>query len=252
VAPGLLPDLPVHLETVVLLVLADGRLGLGVERALLADLLDATGSGGAWAPRSAREGWKMTQKKDLKRRVRERMEKTGERYAAALRQVKSKAKVKHEPGLEADQYLLKSPLRCQLVASRTVYRWALADGGRRLSERFAQVVKALDGDPAGVLFQRVIAGQQARPGADVRVMALDFKERLAERLRYARRLDLGLRGVSTDGCMLAFDYDGQLVVASISLFAADPTVTLDSGEELRASRDAMAPFLARLVVPRAG
>src|SRR5689334_15374199 len=89
---------------------------------------------GHW--RAGDEGFPMTQKKDLKRRVRERMEKTGERYAAALRQVKAKATAEEEPELEADSYLLKAPIKCQLMASRSVYRRVFADQGARLAARF--------------------------------------------------------------------------------------------------------------------
>jgi hypothetical protein len=114
------------------------------------------------------------------------------------------------------------------------------------------VVAALEGDPAGVLFQRAAAGQRVDPEADARFAVLRWRERLSERLRYARRLDLGLRGVSTDGCMLAFDYDGRLVVASISAFGfpGAVTVSLDTGGEFLEARDVFDGALPRLIARR--
>src|SRR5262245_10741874 len=147
------------------------------------------------------EGAAMTQKKDLKHRVRERMAKTGERYASALRQVKAKV----EPGLEADSYSLKAHaeaagLRCQLMASRVVCRRVRADGGARRAARFAAVVAALEGDPTGVLFRRAASGHRVDPEeTGNRFAVVRWRERLSARLRYARRLELGLRGVSADG-----------------------------------------------------
>lgn len=187
----------------------------------------------------------MTQRKDLKRRVRDRMAKTGERYAAALRQVQAKV----EPELEADSYLLKSPLRCQLVASREVYRRVLPDQGAALAERFAQVVRALEGDPSGVLFRRAAAGELAEPRPAVAV--LRWRERFSERVRYAQRLELGLRGVSADGCILAFEDEGRLVVASLALFSSWTTVNLETAEEFLQAREALDLFRG-LPLPRAG
>ncbi|HYV47069.1 MAG TPA: hypothetical protein VFA20_19560 [Myxococcaceae bacterium] len=193
----------------------------------------------------------MTQKKDLKRRVRERMAKTGERYAAALRQVKAKVESSPEPGLEADSYLLESPLRCQLMASRDVYRRVLADRGARLVARFAEVVNALEGDPAGVLFRRAVRGEPVELQRDVRVAMLNWRERVAERTRYARRLELGLRGVSADGCILAFDHDGQPLVASLSVFPRWTTVSLETAAEFLETREAVELFRG-LILPRVG
>jgi len=191
----------------------------------------------------------MTQKKDLKRRVRERMAKTGERYAAALRQVKDK--VTPEPELEADSYLLESPLRCQLMVSRDVYRRVLPDRGARLVARFAEVVNALEDDPAGVLFRRVARGEPAEQQRDVRVTMLRWGERVADRTRYARRLELGLRGVSADGCILAFDHDGQTLVASLSVFPRFTTVSLETASEFLETRDEL-DLLRGLVLLRVG
>lgn len=179
----------------------------------------------------------MTQKKDLKRHVRERMAKTGERYAAALRQVK--AKVEPEPELEADSYLLESPLECRLMASRDVYRRVLADGGARLVARFAEVVNALEGDPAGVLFRRAARGEPVDIQRDVRVAMFHWQERVSERTRYARLLELGLRGVSAGGCILSFDFEGQSLVASLSAFPRWTTISFETTAELLETREAM-------------
>jgi hypothetical protein len=189
----------------------------------------------------------MTQKKDLKRRVRERMAKTGERYAAALRQVTAKV----EPELEADSYLIKAPFKCQLMASREVYRRVLADQGAGLAARVAEVVKALESDPAGVLFQRAVAGEVPGPRRDPAVLVMRWGERLAERARYVRRLELGLRGVSGDGCILTFDFGGEVVVASLSLWPKWSTISLETREEFLQAREAL-DFLRSVPIPRVG
>src|SRR5262249_55225450 len=123
----------------------------------------APGAGGMGIRRAGDRGASpMTQKKDLKRHVRERMAKTGERYATALRQVKAKVEV--GPDLVAASYLLKAPwLKCLVTASREVYRAAWADEGAKLLERFAEVLALLEGDPTAVLFRRVVAGEGVHP-----------------------------------------------------------------------------------------
>jgi hypothetical protein len=58
----------------------------------------AAGATGAWVPQPPRcEERQMTRNKSFKGRVRARMDKTGERYATARRQLVAKATAKEEP-----------------------------------------------------------------------------------------------------------------------------------------------------------
>ena len=169
----------------------------------------------------------MTQQKDLKRRIRERMEKTGESYTAARAHVLA---VRDEPVTvtpppspvarvvpddrapvaipvvelhDATAVATELGLRCRVLVASEM----LALEPRRLLERLRDVLLATGDDPAlAILRQGVLYGRCPRP----------LKWQLEELRQYVTRVRAGVGGPGPGGWMLAFVIDGRTVLATLS------------------------------------
>jgi len=155
----------------------------------------------------------MTQRRDLKRRVRERQAKTGESYTAALYQVQAQREPAFPVVELADVSAAGEPLglRCR-VAMFPALLAKLAPA--RALERLRDVLLATEGDPATALLRAaVLRGEHAT--FRLSLSALD------EDRRFLARVGSGLGGVSHSGRVVALSIDGEMV-----LFLLWPTPTI--------------------------
>lgn len=161
----------------------------------------------------------MTDRRDLKRRVRERMERTGESYMTALRHVKaaretdapdtSKPAGEPIPYVELDD--LTDVAQSFGITCRVVRYPSVADIDPReaLAALCLLLGKTRD-DKAFDLFRDVlIAGERPR-------IRLDYH--VEETLHFAQRLRAGIGGISNGGHLLAMHIDGKTRGSQLVLF----------------------------------
>lgn len=216
----------------------------------------------------------MTRKKDLKKRVRERMRRTGERYTTALARVRDEAEP--EPSsivlelFDVSQRAAAAGCTCAVRLSPGVTT-LLPDGGDidALLARLVALLRATAGDADTAALRAIVlegGGERTVPwGPRLGGSALQgIKEYLAVSLRHIERLEAGLRGVRADGLALPFDLvrDGARLALCATVFPVRTTgvliETIDEliarGPSLRESLDSLeAGDLFRslaLVVPR--
>lgn len=170
----------------------------------------------------------MTQQKDLKRRIRERMENTGESYTTARAHVLAErpepvtvappppspvARVIPEdrapPAIpvvelrDLTQEAAELGLRCRVLVATD----ALGVDPRRSLERLKEVLLATADDPALELMRAaVLWGRVPRP----------LRWEMAELRQYVIRVRAGIAGPSPGGWMLAFVVDGETLLATLS------------------------------------
>ena len=166
----------------------------------------------------------MTQQKDLKRRIRERMEKTGESYTTARAHVLGKrppAQVSPPPPspiaaalgasrgpaisvvepVDVTEEAIALGLKCKVLASDGVIV-------RRALERLQDALVSTDDADLEPLRAVALRGERPRPAQwwldDVR--------------RFLVRARAGIAGVGPNGWLLAYVVDGELVLANVSLW----------------------------------
>lgn len=193
----------------------------------------------------------MTVKRDLKRRVRERQQKTGERYTTALAHVLRQARgdmSERSIEIEMEEVTERAQaagLRCRAFLSPELSKWKDA----KLFERLREVLAATEGDPGTERFRRVLlrgekedalAGQLLKhfPGTAL------LKQWAAAR-SFATNLRAGIRGPSRDGLMIAYDLPlpgrAPLTVVAVLIppFKGDQSTLLLSDSATWAERDSL-------------
>jgi hypothetical protein len=194
----------------------------------------------------------MTQQKDLKRRIRERMEKTGESYTAA------RAHVLRERAVEVAPPPATSPMAEGLGENRgpTI---AVVEPVEVTEEAVALGLKckvlATDGIPARRALQRLHDALVTTDDVDLepfRMVALRGRRpvparwSIAEARKFLARARAGIAGVGPNGWLLAYVVDGELVLASISLWrGGTPTIWLRRAEKAAVDEVALAAITLR-------
>ena len=153
----------------------------------------------------------MTVKRDLKRRVRERQEKTGERYTTALSHVLKQARgdmSERSIEIEMEEVTERAEaagLRCRAFLSPELSRWK----DQKLLERLRDVLIATEGDPGTERFRRVLLrGEREEELADRMLKhfaGTTLVKQWAAARSFATNLRAGIRGPSRDGLMIAYD-----------------------------------------------
>jgi hypothetical protein len=169
----------------------------------------------------------VTRKKNLKKKIRARMEKTGESYTAAQAQVrKTKAddplrtaldRLHTNRGHDATAAAATMGYRCQVAVSETIWDWRKDPVSRtamlaELCERFLEIVRAPASLTTHVLFRQAIAGKlepvmAANKELDlsgVRGLILERQEAAAELTRELK--SGGAMTVSRDGRLTMFGF----------------------------------------------
>ncbi len=151
----------------------------------------------------------MTEKKDLKKRVRARQRKTGERYTTALAQL-SMPRIAELPDASAEARA--EGLRCTAIVSQALR--ALGDL-RPLFGRVREMLEALEAEACGPLLR----GESAP-----RVMPAlrDF----IEARRFLSQVRAGARGLSRDGRAFALLWSGHVVVGAVVWLPKKPMLQL--------------------------
>lgn len=154
----------------------------------------------------------MTQQRDLKRRIRERMAKTGESYTAARSQI-----VEHKPPvipviepIDVTEEAVALGLKCKALAIDGI------DARRALGRLHDVLVSTDDADLEPL---RAVALWGRRP--------VPARWSIAEARKFLARARAGIAGVGPNGWLLAYLVDGELVMASVSLSRGGvPTIWL--------------------------
>lgn len=147
----------------------------------------------------------MTKKKDLKKRVRARQEKTGESYTAALAQLR-RVRIPEAPGATIEAQA--AGFRCEAVVSSKLR--ALGDL-RPLFTRLRELLEGLGAEACGPLLR---GEQTPRRVPQVRDMI--------EARRFFMEVRTGKRGLGPDGRLVAFEWGGLTVLAAVSLIWRKP------------------------------
>jgi hypothetical protein len=201
----------------------------------------------------------MTVKRDLKRRIRERQEQTGERYTAARRAVLAqRPRVPVVELVEVTAAGRRNGLACRVLLFPELIGRVDHDV---LLRRIGEVLRATEDDPATrILREVVLHGGRPRLGPTA-AMA-----RLHAARRFAKRAAAGIGGVCESGLMLAIGVDGVAgpltVVALVSTLPdvpvavashRQPTLILRSADGLhRDVLDAQAWLWSRLGASHGG
>lgn len=169
----------------------------------------------------------MTSKRDLKRLVRERQAKTGERYTTALGHVKGKKAPAAIPVVEMvdlGEQAARLGLKCRVLMTPDLTRAC----GLAAIEKLRDALHATQEDPATRRFRAVaLAGERRMPDRG------SPRELLAEGRRFMTRARAGIGGVSEAGSLLALHVasrgDVQTVVCMIWLMNVPTTVPAPVG-----------------------
>ena len=164
----------------------------------------------------------MTRKKDLKKRIRARMEKTGERYTAARAQLRS-AQIAEAPDATAEA-------RAEGFRGRAFVSQKLRDVGdlRPLFARLREMMEALGASACGPLFRGEPAPRRIPQMSD-----------LIEARRFLHSRELGM---SRNGRFFALSWEGRLVVGAVQLMSGrEPVLQLGIPDDrLRTWPDSLA------------
>jgi hypothetical protein len=162
----------------------------------------------------------MTAKKDLKRRVRDRMERTGERYTEALEHMKAEAAgARPEAG---DAAARRPSLIEQAPPAHDLAALATREGFEcraQVPERQWAAIEKTEGDPQAwfrSVFERLrqlLVASIGEPGPDAmraylvqnRGFGASTAGALWSFMPFMRKVDSGVRGISPDGTIAAID-----------------------------------------------
>jgi hypothetical protein len=193
----------------------------------------------------------MSQQKDLKRRIRERMEKTGESYTTARAHVMRERPVEVAPPppspiaealgpdrgsgiavvepVDITEEAVALGLKCKALAT---------DGipGRRALQRLHDVLVTTDDVDLEPL--RMVALRGRRP--------VPARWSIDEARKFLARARAGIAGVGPNGWLLAYVVDGEIVLASVSLWRGGaPTIWLRRVEMTGVDEVALAAITLR-------
>jgi hypothetical protein len=177
----------------------------------------------------------MTVKRDLKKRVRARQARTGERYTTALEHVLAE---KQPSAVEVVEMVDLSALAAELgMLGRVLMYPHLRErvDARTTLRRLREVLLATADEPGTVLFRAVLlegkplpppSPSMVGPGYSALHMALMYVgglrlpramavELMSEGARFLVRARAGLGGASPDGRMLAFPVEGRACLESV-------------------------------------
>jgi len=178
----------------------------------------------------------MTAKKDFKRRVRARQERTGEAYTTARRHVAAERGLATSPEppplagrripvidlVDATELAASLGVRCRVAVFPALAARVAPD---RLMVELRNVLDATSGDPSFELLRAVVLrGERPRSASKT--------GRLEDATAFMRRARAGIGGVSKSGRALALTIDGQRVLYRLSLtpafagIARDPAVVV--------------------------
>ena len=149
----------------------------------------------------------MTKKKGLKRLVRERQAKTGERYSTALVHVRGKEKspIPFEECHDASSWAAREGLHCRAVVSEKL--WQAEEAAGAPDDRFhlifgklRAILVASRSDPSfGDVCAALLEGKKTR------VAVPNAVREVADSRRFLEQTRAGVRGFSSSGRMIAFD-----------------------------------------------
>jgi hypothetical protein len=167
----------------------------------------------------------MTAKKDLKKLVRERQAKTGERYVTALAQVRSQNKaLVFDECRDVSEWALAEGFHCRAFVSEAL--WSAECSVGRPAERFRLVfsrvgafLRSLEGETgADALSKTILEGEPWPHGVPNAI------REITEARRFLSQIKAGVRGVSRNGRFVAFDVPrGNAVVTFVGICLAVPT-----------------------------
>jgi hypothetical protein len=185
----------------------------------------------------------MTAKRDLKKRVRARQQKTGESYTAARAHVVSEQEpvIEKEPVIEVEEALdleadvARLGFRCRVTATSKL---ANRVDPIAVLERLREALDATDGDPTTDVLRAVARGE--RPLIPKR-SAIEWRDDFG---RFLKRVRAGIGGTSDLGNLIALQMPGTTVVAYSYLApmfgrmltgprASPPSITLTLLDELK-------------------
>lgn len=180
----------------------------------------------------------MTKHKTLKQRVRERQQKTGERYTTALAHLKAHAQQKRldsEEPLDVTALARRAGLACRATLSARLVRDDAGETERRTVRAFELLkglLRALTGDAGAQKMAEVLLHAEPWSGGLPNPMA-----ELADALRFTSEVAAGRRGVSASGRVAAFDAEGITLLAVLWAHPFDAKVppslylsTLEAGD----------------------
>jgi hypothetical protein len=148
----------------------------------------------------------MTKKKTLKEHVRERQEKTGERYTTALAHVRANA----EEPLDITELAHQAGLSCTASASPRLPRERHATALATLKA----LLLALGSDPGAANMAAVLL--HGEPGVPV------SPNGIAEAIEARSFISSGRRGASSNGRLATFNVDGHALIATVLWHATRP------------------------------
>jgi hypothetical protein len=160
----------------------------------------------------------MTAKKDLKRRVRERQERTGESYTTARAQVIAQAEppppAKQPPFsvvelVDATDDAAKLGMKCTVLVSPSL---ASQIAPARVLERIRDALIATGEDPQTRHFRDVMLRGERAP---VRGSREDWAARWEVTRQFLTRVKAGIGGVHPSGDIMALQVDDQLVLVQL-------------------------------------
>jgi hypothetical protein len=157
----------------------------------------------------------MTQQKDLKRRIRERMDKTGESYTTARAHVLADRPAGSpiavvEP-VDLTEEAVALGMKCKVLANDGI-------DARRALGRLHDVLLASTEDPELEPFRG--AALRGRRPVPSRWSSVEMR-------RFVERARMGIAGVGPNGWLLAYVCDGVVVLATVSVWRdGTPTIWL--------------------------
>lgn len=177
----------------------------------------------------------MTAKKDLKRRVRERQERTGESYTTARAHVIAQADPEPEPEqpepvpakeppfsvvelVDATDDAVKLGLKCTVLVSPGLAKLVAP---ARVLEKLRDALIATERDPQMELMRDVVLRGERRWRRDPRE---GWRTRWEETRQFLARARVGIGGINATGEILAMQVDDQLVLVQLGIVPHMPPI----------------------------
>lgn len=194
----------------------------------------------------------MTQQKDLKRRIRERMAKTGESYTAARAHVLAERPPPEaydataEPARTSIAVVEPHHLTEEAVALGLPCKVLATEGfdARRALRQLHDILVTTDDADLDVMRAAVLRGERPRWTSGRRPGPLRWS--IEEVRKFLVRAKAGVAGVGPQGWLLAFVCDGVMLLATLSLMrGGGPTVWLRRIDATAADELALAGITLR-------